>query len=97
MKWTDAYPTSAGWYWFESEPLNIGARIVRVIEDCGQVMIDDSEFQLYDNVDAFPGARWSDTPVPEPEGGIEYRVNLPRAKRLFRPAKPDASDGESVP
>jgi hypothetical protein len=68
MKWTTRHPTRAGWYWFESERLNIGARIVHVTEECGSVMVDDYEFDLYDNVDSFEGANWSTEPVPEPEG-----------------------------
>ena len=68
MKWTAAHPVRPGWYWFESGPLNLGARIVRVHEECGLLMLDDSETGLYDAVDAFVGALWSDEAMPEPEG-----------------------------
>jgi len=68
MKWSAKPPTKPGWYWFESGPLNVGARIVRVQEECGSLMLDDHETTLYDIVDAFEGALWSDEPMPEPEG-----------------------------
>ena len=68
MKWTEQPPTRPGWYWFESEPLNLGARIVRVQEECGELRLDDHETELYDAVTEFRGALWSDEPMPEPEG-----------------------------
>lgn len=45
----------AWWFWFESGPLNLGARIVRVQEGCGSLMLDDYETNLYHAVDAFDG------------------------------------------
>lgn len=68
MQWTERPPIKPGWYWFESAPLNLAARIVRVHEECGSLMLDDHETSLYDIVDAFEGALWSDIPMPEPDG-----------------------------
>lgn len=68
MKCTKQHPTQPGWYWFESEPLNIGARIVRVQEECASLMLDDHQTSVYEAVEMFEGALWSDEPMPEPDG-----------------------------
>jgi hypothetical protein len=88
MKWTTHPPTRPGWYWFESAPLNLAARIVRVQEECGSLMLDDHETQLYDAVEMFAGALWSDEPMPEPEGTpIIERVMLAGPKRDYKVVK----------
>ncbi len=37
-------------------------------EECGSLMLDDQETPLYDAVQSFAGALWSDDPMPARDG-----------------------------
>ena len=50
MKRTSEPPNKQGWYWFGERALNLAARVVRVQEECGSLMLNDHETALYDAV-----------------------------------------------
>lgn len=77
MKWTDKYPTKAGYYWVRS---------VGMVETSGmiecfflnpvtqEIYASDINFEIYGRED-FKGYMFSDTPIEKPEWSNDWEVS----------------------